>query len=210
MDYYYDVLLNFNDYYFMFYEWDKDDLIESIKKIPIKHVDSNVMIDILTNKIKVDNEFLNDIKNKTKLKDNKLLKYACIFSDGKNALAIEFNDKGESINKSSLLLDDEINVNEFMYNINLIDLKYHILKKDNFYNETRQDRKIRNLIKIEIDNLYKNHFDSKLQYIYLEWFNKLENEREVMYQTMIDKLKSSMTKKEYDIYELIKKSYNNV
>ncbi len=210
MDYYYDILLNFDEYYFKFYEWDKDDTIEDVKKIPIKHIDSNTMFDLLVNKIKVDKAFIEGIKNKTKLKDNKVLKYACIFSDSKNALAIEFNENGESINKSSLLLEDEININEFMFNINLTEIKYDILEKDIIYNELRQDRKIKRLIKIEIDNLYKKHNDSKLKYLYLEWFNKLEDERDIMYKQMLNKLNDNLTKKEYDIYELIKISYNNV
>ena len=210
MDYYYDILLNFDEYYFKFYEWDKDDTIEDVKKIPIKHIDSNTMFDLLVNKIKVDKAFIEGIKNKTKLKDNKVLKYACIFSDSKNALAIEFNENGESINKSSLLLEDEININEFMFNINLTEIKYDILEKDIIYNELRQDRKIKRLIKIEIDNLYKKHNDSKLKYLYLEWFNKLEDERDIMYKQMLNRLNNNLTKKEYDIYELIKISYNNV
>ncbi len=210
MDYYYDILLNFNDYYFMFYEWNQDDSIEYIKKIPLKHVNSNTILDMLNNKIKVELDFLNSIKDKTKLKDNKTLKYTCIFSDGKNTLALEFNDEGESINKSSLLLNDEININEFMFNIKEIELEYEIISKDIVYKELRQDRKIKKIIKVEIDNLYKKHNDSKLKYLYLEWFNKLETKRDVIYNDMLKKLEGNLTKKEYEIYELIKLSYNNV
>ena len=210
MEYYYDILLNFDTYYFMFYEWDKDDNIEYIKRIPLKHVDSKVIMDLLRNKIKVNKDFLEQIKDKTKLKNNKLLKYTCLFSDGKNTLAIEFNDTGESINKSSVLLEDEININEFMYNINVIELDYEIINKDVKYQETRQDLKIKKLIKVEIDNLYQNHQDAKLKYLYLEWFNVIENNRDIIYNNMLNKLKDSLSNKEYEIYELIKLSYNNV
>ncbi len=210
MDYYYDVMLNFGEYYFMFYEWDKDDTIEYIKKIPLKHVSNKIIIDMLNNKIKVNNEFLNKIKDKTKLKDNKILRYCCIFSDGKTSLALEFNDSGESICKSSILLDDEININEFMYNIKETNIEYEIINKDDYFNETRQERKIKNLIKMEIETLYQKHNDSKLKYIYLEWFNKLEEERDIMYKNMLNKLNDSLTNREYKIYELIKLSYNNV
>ncbi len=210
MEYYYDVLLNFSDYYYMFYEWDKDDNIEYVKKIPIKRVDSKTIINIIKNKIKVNDDFLKQIKDKTKLKDNKILKYACIFSDSKNALAIEFNEDGESISKSSLLLDDEINVNEFIYNLNNINLEYIITKEDNSYKDTRQNRKIKKIIKLELDNLYQNHNDSKLKYIYLEWFNKLDSNIDKIYEEMINKLNDDLTRVEYKIYELIKLSYNNV
>ena len=35
-------------------------------------------------------------------------------SDGKNNLALEFQSDGKVINKSSLLLEDELNINEFI------------------------------------------------------------------------------------------------
>ena len=115
MDYYYDVLLNFQDNYYMFYEWDEDDTIEYVKKIPLIHVDSKTILNMISKVLVVDKEFLKKIENKTKLKQNNYLKYTSIFSDGKNALALEFNDDGVVINKSSLILEDELSVNEFMY-----------------------------------------------------------------------------------------------
>ena len=49
MNYYYDILLNFQENYYMFYEWDKEDNIEFVKKIPLFHIDSKEFIDIFTN-----------------------------------------------------------------------------------------------------------------------------------------------------------------
>ena len=130
MNYYYDILLNFQDTYCMFYEWAQDDSIDFIKKIPLFHVDNKTYKDLLTKKIKINSLFLQSILNKTKVKQNKLLKYACIFGDGKNALAVEFNDNGIINYKSSILLEDELNINEFMYSIELCKLDYEIIAKD--------------------------------------------------------------------------------
>ena len=47
MNYYYDILLNFQDVYCMFYEWDSTDSIDFVKKIPLFHVDNKVYKDIL-------------------------------------------------------------------------------------------------------------------------------------------------------------------
>ena len=60
------------------------------------------------------------IENKCKIKKNKNLLYAAIFSDGKHAIALEFNKDGIVINKSSLLLEDEILSTEIMSYFNLI------------------------------------------------------------------------------------------
>ena len=50
MNYYYDVLLNFQEKYCMFYEWDEQDEIEFLKKIPLYHIDSKTYVDLFSNK----------------------------------------------------------------------------------------------------------------------------------------------------------------
>lgn len=210
MNYYYDVLLNFQEKYCMFYEWDEQDEIEFIKKIPLYHIDSKTYVDLFSNKIKVTGDLLKHIENKTKLKSNNFLEYAAIFSDGKNSIALEFNNKGEVINKSSLMLEDELNINEFMYSINLSELNYEIINSEIRYKETRQELKIKRILKLEIDSMYRNNELSKMKYIYLEWFNELLDNIDKMYNNMINKIKDNLSDKEYEIYELIKLSYNNV
>ncbi len=210
MDYYYDLYVNFLENYCMFYEWDEDDNLEYVKKIPLVHVDAKTYLNFRSKIVKVDARFLKTILNKTKLKDNTILKYAVIISDGKNSMALEFNDDGETISKSSLILDDEININEFMYNISVTKIDYEVIKKDKIIKETRQEAKIKKILKLEILNMYQNKEYSKLKYIYLEWFDKLKDTPEVMYAEMLKKLKGNLGSKEYAIYELIKLSYNNV
>ena len=210
MDYYYDILLNFQDAYCMFYEWDENDYLEYIKKIPLYHVDSKTFNDFYLNKVKVSLEFLKEILNKTKLKQNNSLKYACIISDGKNSLGVEFNDEGILQYKSSLILDDELNINEFMFNISISNITYEVLSKDVSSKYTRQEEKVKNLIRVEIKDIYAKKNYSKLKYIYLEWFRELKCDYEKMYQEMLDKLEGDLTEREYTIYELIKLSYNNV
>lgn len=194
----------------MFYEWDEHDEIEYIKKVPLYHVTSKAYLDFLNKKITTNKDFLKSIENKTKLKQNKYLKYSCIVSDGKNSIALEFNDNGKVINKSSLMLEDELNINEFMYTINLSKIDYEILGEEIIEKETRQELNIKRLLKIEIDTMYNKKEFSKLKYIYLEWFNELLDNVENMYCNMINKINDKLTEKEYKIYELIKLSYNNV
>ena len=65
MAYIYDILLNFNEDFFEFYDWNKNDKIIHIKKIPIYQVDNKTLKDILHNKIKINGDFLTLIKDKT-------------------------------------------------------------------------------------------------------------------------------------------------
>ena len=208
MNYYYDVLLNFQEDYYMFYEWDNDDTLEYIKKIPLYHISKEKYKTIYTKKIKISNEFLSEIENKTKLKKGKTLLYAAIFSDGKSAIALEFNNDGEVINKSSLLLEDEINICEFMYTLDEEEFDFEIIQNENFKKETRQEEKIKKLLKLEIDSMYKAKNNSKLKYIYLEWFDEYIDNIDLIYKKMINRLDKKLTKKEYEIYELIKITYN--
>ncbi|MBE6156214.1 MAG: DUF3603 family protein [Firmicutes bacterium] len=210
MNYYYDLLLNFQDKYCMFYEWDQEDSIEFIKKIPLFHIDSKAYIDLLTKRVILNENFLQSIENKTKIKQNNYLKYTSIFSDGKNSIVLEFNDDGLVINKSSLMLEDELNINEFMYSIKLSPIDYKVVDEDKISKETRQELKIKRLLKIEIENMYQKKEFSKLKYIYLEWFNELIDNIDKMYNKMLTKIGEDLTEKEYAIYELIKLSYNNV
>lgn len=210
MNYYYDVLLNFQDKYYMFYEWDELDNVEFIKKIPLFHVNNKTFLEFYTKVVKVELNFLKQIENKTKIKQNEYLKYACIISDGKNSIAIEFDDLGLVISKSSLILDDEISVNEFMYSINNSEIKYEIVDNDIRTKETRQELKIKKILKIEIQKMYEQKEESKLKYIYIEWFNELLDNTDTMYHNMINKLRDNLTEKEYKIYEIINLSYNNV
>ena len=48
MDYIYDIVLNFNDDYYEFYEWKQEDKIINIKKIPIYKIPTNKYLDITT------------------------------------------------------------------------------------------------------------------------------------------------------------------
>lgn len=207
MNYYYDILLNFEDNYIMFYEWDSSDSFEFIKKIPMLRVDNKTYKDLLINKVLVNKEFLNIINNKTKLKKG-ILKYACIISDSKNSIALEFNDDGLVISKSSILLDDELNINEFIYDVDITKIDYKKIKKEEKRIDTRKDEKIKRILKIEIDNMYNNKNYSKLKYIYLEWFNTLDDNYDLMYKNMLKRLKNKLSRKEYDIYKIIKLTYS--
>ena len=67
---------------------------------------------------------------------------------------------------------------------------------------------MKKLLKLEIDSMYKSKNNSKLKYIYLEWFDEYIDNIDLIYKKMINRLDKKLTKKEYEIYELIKITYN--
>ena len=65
MIYIYDILLNFNTSLIEFFEWKENDLIKYIKKIPIYKVSDDFLYNLVNNEIKIESNFLNNIKDKT-------------------------------------------------------------------------------------------------------------------------------------------------
>lgn len=209
MNYYYDLVLNFNETAFMFYEWNENDVIELIKKIPLFSVNNKVLKDLIYNEIVVDKEFLNLIEDKCELK-NGTLKYVALFASKNGAIALEFNNDGKSISRSFLQVDDEIGVTEMLYTIPLFKFDYTLGQKIKINKNLRIEEDIKKFIELEIDSLYKKGNFDKLKYLYNEWFLKDSDDLNIIYKDMKEKLKGDLTDKEMNIYNLIRLSYNNV
>ncbi len=209
MNYYYDIKVNFQENNYMFYEWSNQDELEFIKKIPIFQVTEKAIKDLINHQIQMEDSFLELINDKTITEDKKL-KYCALFVSKNGAIVLEFSDDGKSIMRSFLQIEDEYNVLEIIYTIPLSKIKYRILEILNYDKELRFEKETKRFILLEITTLYKNSQYDKLTFLYNEWFNENETNIDVMLQKMQDKLREELTKKELNIYNLIKLSYNNV
>ena len=209
MNYYYDIKINFQDTNYMFYDWSEKDTIEFIKKIPIFQVTTNTLKDFISYNIILNEEILNNIKDKTKLKKN-ILKYCALFVSKNGAIALEFNDNGLSISRSFLQIEDEVNVLESLFTLPITKFNYKIKNKINVNNMLRIEEEIKRFIEIEVNSLYKRKKYTKLNYLYNEWFKKDNKNPKEMKEEMHKKLENGITEKEINIYNLIKLSYNNV
>ena len=115
MNFIYDVVLNFNKNYYEFYEWDKKDNILSIKKIPIFIVNNDNFKIIKFDRVTLDKDFVNLIKDKTYTYNKSKIGNTCLISNGKEVFGILLNDDGLVIKKSSLLFDEEEEVDEYVF-----------------------------------------------------------------------------------------------
>lgn len=209
MNYYYDVLLNFLDTNIYFYEWDSLDNIEYYKRVPLIQVNSKTLKDFINNNIVVEKEFLDTIKDKAKKRDN-YSSYIAIFADKNGSIALEFDENGNSIARSFLGLEDDLNICDILYTIDNLKVNYKINTSIDYNDNLRIEDKIKLIIKTEVKSLYKKQDFTKLKYLFMEWFNKIPVDNEVMYQSMIEKLNNKIGDKEKKIYDLIKLSYNKV
>lgn len=175
MNYIYDILLNFKDDYYDFYDWNKNDSIIHIRKIPIFRVSTNDLLNIKNNKIKLDISFVEKLDNKTEMFTNKgvkKIKNACLLSDGDSTIGINIVQK--KIKISSLLIDEELDSLEDVYMMDVENIEYTI---KNYCNKcelkTRKQLEVDAFLKKELSKIGKDN--EKLKYLYYECFDKKED-----------------------------------
>lgn len=191
MNYIYDIIINLNKKYYDFFEWNQNDSLCHIRKIPIIRINNNDFMNLLTNKIIIDNKVLNIIKDKTdvfnNINDN--IKYCCLFTDTNEVLAISFDENGNSMLKSDLLIEEALDVLEISLHIRESNIKYNILNNelDNCF-LTRNTQKTKHRILKKIDNISKKETE-KMKYLYYECFNEEEKD----YKKMVSKIKKNIS-----------------
>ena len=199
-NYIYDIYLNLNKKLYDFFDWNKSDKLVHIKKIPIIKIKKENMKKLIENKINISNDFLNSLFRKTEYWNKKHnIDYCAIFVDKENAIAIEFNKYGDSIKKSYLSINDELDILEIANKMNEKNIKFKFIRKENFILKTRNQIKLENFINTEL----KNTNDNKLKYIYLECFGEKENDKKYILNRINKIPKDSKTYKTlYDILKL--------
>lgn len=203
MNYIYDLLLNFNEKIYDFYDWNKTDNIRHIKKIPIFKISSSKMKMIKNNKIYFDKTFLDKIYKKTEeftTKKNRYIDYACLFTDGLEVIGLKYDKK---ITYSKLLIDEEFEVVNMSIHLSEKNIEINKLEqneKDQF--KTRKEiEQITEAKKILHEILRENNFE-KIKYLYYECFEQKNDSREEIIKTFNEKIENN------NIIEKINNFYN--
>ena len=200
MNYIYDVYLNLNEILYDFFDWNKNDKLVHIKKIPVFKVDEETLKIFIHNQVSIAENLLIQIYNKTEIWNmNGKICYCALFSDNNTILAIEFNKSGKSIKKSFLFVDEELEVLEIIDKLNERYIDFNILSKEKNIFKTRKQIKEEKFINNEL----KNMEDNKLNYIYFECFGYHEKNKKIILENINKISKNSKTYKNlYDILKL--------
>ena len=198
MNYIYDILVNFKYPLMEFYDWNSDDNILNIKRIPLSKISSNDLNVLKYSKFKLKD--ISNIKGNTKVFNDRKKNYtSIIYTDGFEAIAFNFDDRGICISKSDLLLDEESDILNNSLSLTITDIDYQVLNKDNIYlYKTRNEVKI---TKYLVDEITKINDLDKLNYIYYECFNDY---KEVSKTKLISSIKDKWDDKYYKIYDFFK------
>lgn len=212
--YVYDIILNWSDdKVYEFFEWELNDDLEHIKRIPLFKVNSKILDDVLNYNFQIDNDFLNKIYNLTEIYTSnnvEKIEYASLFSDGVRTIAIEFSSDGKSICRSKLLLDEEQEVEILSNKLVEFDIKIKTYDKiENNLFTTRLESEIKKILTIEINDSYnKGNFD-KLKYLYFEYFGREQDDIEMIYKKLLSSIDKEINYSHNKIYEVVKLSYLN-
>lgn len=204
MNYIYDILLNFRSTLFDFYEWNDADDITHIRKMPAFKVNTSTLNEIKGYTLEMEESFLQRIKNKTEMfqkKSVKQIEYACLFTDGNEAVAVLFQKKRTSL-YSHLLLDEEEDLLDMSESMEEVSFAFNRVKKiESIPFQTRKEKEMDFYIKKELAKMK----GPELEYLYFECFNervKDENIKEKIKERLAVSF-ASTSRQIYDFFKLL-------
>lgn len=202
MNFIYDIVLNFNKDYYDFFEWNKKDNIVNIKKIPLFIVNNDIFNSMKYDSVSVNTNFIDKIRDKTYTYNRQKIGNTCLLSDGKQVIGLLFNDKGDLIKRSSLLLDEEEEVLDEIYSNEVTDIDIIRTKKCRRNDNVNRVQKEKREFLIRYINKEKNIVN--LKYLYYDYFEKDEEDSNIIREGLINEIKNNWNKKIDNFYETVK------
>ena len=209
MNYIYDVLADFSEELYDFFDWNVEDNISHIRKIPLFKINTVQLHEICTNQVIFSKEFLEKIYQKTEIFTNRSVKtipYACLLSDGSYVVAIQLR-KEKILEKSHLLLEEELEVIDTCGKLKEQTLSYQIVRskeRDPF--RTRKQMDMETYLKKELRKLEREADQGKISYLYYECFNEKEENQAEIFQKIQRSLEEdfdTISKKLYSFFKLL-------
>lgn len=201
MKYIYDIVLNFNKDYFCFYEWNKKDTIINIKKIPLFVVDNETFNTMKYDKVMVSTSFIDLIREKAYAYSKNKVGNSTLLSNGKEVIAVLFDNNGNLIKRSSLLIDEEEEVLDEIDNNDIFKIEIISIKKVKIENINRGEKEK----KLFLNKYIKNENNiTNLKYLYYDYFETDEENKTIIKKKLLEEINGNWTDKLNSFYETAK------
>ena len=182
MDYIYDIMLNLQNEYYDFYEWQLNDKIINVKRLPIYKISTKSYLNIKNNDT--------TISRSTLPKHNKLF----LLTSGIEVMGILIDNLGKVIKKSSLLSDESDDILEDKNLIKEINIKYTIKKTKTITFISRQEKEKRQYLNDYFNKIDKIKDEYFLKYLYFDITNDNESDIDKVYHNLQSLTKENPTK----------------
>ena len=196
MNYIYDIVLNFQNNYYQFFEWYRTDKIKNISKIIVYHVTDKDLKDLTYNQIIIDDIFLNTLKEDNK----KYKKLMCLVSNTKQTIGLLFSQDGVLLKRSSLLFEEENEVNNFAKELPITNITYKkntkIIPTNTLRIEKEKKETLTKYIKETSDIL-------TLKYLYYEYFKEECLDEDNIKTTLLNITEEEWSPNKNNLYQLI-------
>ena len=196
MNYIYDIVLNFQNNYYQFFEWNRTDKIKNINKIAVYHVSDQDILDLTNNKIIIDNTFLNKLKEDNK-KNKKLM---CLVSNQSQTIGLLFSNDGVLLKRSSLMFEEETEVNNYVKDLPLTKIDYIKNEKQESSNRLRIEKEKKDRL---IEYIKNTSNELTLKYLYYEYFKEECTNLDTIKETLINVMESEWNKNKSTLYKTI-------
>ena len=208
MIYIYDIVLNLNKELIEYFEWDTNDNIKYTTNMALYKINNKLMKDIITKNIKIDKNFLSKIYEKSEDVNYKKYKYLTLFTNDSIIVAVLFDEEGNNNLISRMLIEEEDEIIRLGSRITKTNIEYEIIENKNikYSNLTREEKQIKQELLTELNVLYNTNKIDKLNYYYFEYFNKINNNKDKVYNELVESLDKSFNDKHVKLYKIIKLS----
>ena len=196
MNYIYDIVLNFQDNYYQFFEWIRTDKIKNISKIIVYHVSDQDLIDLTYNEIVVDIPFLTKLKEDNK----KYKKIMCLISNTRQTIGLLFSNDGKLLKRSSLLFEEETEVNNFAKTLPLTIITYQKNKKIEPNHRLRIEIEKKDIL---VQYINQTNDILTLKYLYYEYFEEESNDYLKIKSELLNIMEEEWNKKKNNLYKII-------
>ena len=189
MDYIYDIVLNFQNNYYEFYEWNTKDKLINVKKILVYKISDEDYLNLKYNDIVID---IKELPRPTKM---------LLVTNGEEVMGILLDQNGKVVKRSSLLLDEAEEVLEEKEIIKSIKIKYLKNNYNKHLNISRVEEEKIKFLEDFFSNINITKDEYLLKYIYYDIYNQEESNINSIYT----KLKQLINTNINQIYKCIKK-----